>query len=505
MEIKIQKGDITTTAAEAVVLFHFDQDDKLLEPAAAVNGVTESMINRVIEAGDFRGEHLENVLLFAQDSAPIKRILLTGLGKRENFTAQTLREATAQALKALRDRRQPRAVLPIPLDSEFPLGVGETAEACVLGGMLGLYQFTELVTKERDKIKDFDSLTIISRKKTKALASGVDRAKTMAAGICLARDLVTLPSNQATPTFLAKKAEEVAARSGMRFKLIREPEAKKLGMGAFLAVAQGSEEPGFMAVLDYQPLGEESPPVVLVGKGITFDSGGISIKPAKDMDKMKHDMAGSAAVIGAMQTIAALKLPVRVVAIIPFTENLPSGKAYKPGDVIHSLSGLNIEVINTDAEGRMILADALTYADRYKPQAIIDLATLTGACIVALGDNVAGLLGNNDELQARLQAAAEESGEKVWPLPLWDSYFESMKSEVADLKNVDGRKGGAITAAIFLKQFVPEGVPWAHLDIAGCAWEDKGSSLVPKGATGMGVQLLTRLLQSWKPLKKDNK
>jgi leucyl aminopeptidase len=371
--------------------------------------------------------------------------------------------------------------------------------------MLGLYQFTELVTKERDKIKDFDSLTIISRKKTKALANGVDRAKAVAAGICLARDLVTLPSNQATPTFLAKKAEEVAARSGMRFKLIREPEAKKLGMGAFLAVAQGSEEPGFMAVLDYQPLGEESPPVVLVGKGITFDSGGISIKPAKDMDKMKHDMAGSAAVIGAMQTIAALKLPVRVVAIIPFTENLPSGKAYKPGDVIHSLSGLNIEVINTDAEGRMILADALTYADRYKPQAIIDLATLTGACIVALGDNVAGLLGNNDELQARLQAAAEESGEKVWPLPLWDSYFESMKSEVADLKNVDGRKGGAITAAIFLKQFVPEGVPWAHLDIAGCAWEDKGSSLVPKGATGMGVQLLTRLLQSWKPLKKDNK
>jgi leucyl aminopeptidase len=505
MEIKIQKGDITTTAAEAVVLFHFEKDDKLLESAAAVNGVTESMINRVIEAGDFRGEHLENVLLFAQDSAPIKRILLMGLGKRENFTAQTLREATAQALKTLRDRRQPRAVLPIPLDSEFPLGVGETAEACVLGGMLGLYQFTELVTKERDKIKDFDSLTIISRKKTRALASGVDRAKTMAAGICLARDLVTLPSNQATPTFLAKKAEEVAARSGMRFKLIREPEAKKLGMGAFLAVAQGSEEPGFMAVLDYQPLGEESPPVVLVGKGITFDSGGISIKPAKDMDKMKHDMAGSAAVIGAMQTIAALKLPVRVVAIIPFTENLPSGKAYKPGDVIHSLSGLNIEVINTDAEGRMILADALTYADRYKPQAIIDLATLTGACIVALGDNVAGLLGNNDELQARLQAAAEESGEKVWPLPLWDSYFESMKSEVADLKNFDGRKGGAITAAIFLKQFVPEGIPWAHLDIAGCAWEDKGSSLVPKGATGMGVQLLTRLLQSWKPLKKDNK
>ena len=223
------------------------------------------------------------------------------------------------------------------------------------------------------------------------------------------------------------------------------------------------------------------------------------------MDKMKHDMAGSAAVIGAMQTIAALSLPVRVVAIIPFTENLPSGKAYKPGDVIRSLSGLTIEVINTDAEGRMILADALTYAGRYKPQAMIDLATLTGACVVALGDNVAGLFSNDDQLQTRLQAAAEESGERVWPLPLWDSYLESMKSDVADLKNVDGRKAGAITAAIFLKQFVPQSTPWAHLDIAGCAWEDKGSALVPKGASGMGVHLLVRLLQSWKPLDEGHK
>jgi len=505
VDIKIQKGDITTAAAEAVVLFHFESDNRLLEPAAAVNTITGSIINRVIEADDFRGEHLENVLLFTQDSAAIRRILLMGLGKRENFTAQTLREAMGQALKTLRDRRQRQAVLPIALGNEFPLGVEETAEACVLGGILGLYQFTELLTREREKIKDFDSLTIISGKKTKALTSSVDRAKAVAAGIYLARDLVTLPSNQATPTFLAKRVEEVALRAGMRFKVIREREAKKLGMGAFLAVAQGSEEPGVMAVMDYQPLGKKSRPVVLVGKGITFDSGGISIKPAKDMDKMKHDMAGSAAVIGAMQAIAALKLPVRVVALIPFTENLPSGKAYKPGDVIRSLSGLTIEVINTDAEGRMILADALTYANRYEPQAIIDLATLTGACIVALGDNVAGLLSDNDELQARLQAAADESGEKVWPLPLWDSYFKAMKSDVADMKNVDGRKAGAITAAIFLKQFVPEGVPWAHLDIAGCAWEDKGSALVPKGATGMGVHLITRLLQSWKPLAKSNK
>jgi leucyl aminopeptidase len=201
--------------------------------------------------------------------------------------------------------------------------------------------------------------------------------------------------------------------------------------------------------------------------------------------------------------VAALNLPLRVVGLVPLTENLPSGKAYKPGDVIQSLSGLNIEVINTDAEGRMILADALTYAERYQPQAIVDLATLTGACVIALGDNVAGLMSNNDILQARVEAAGEKSGEKVWPLPLWDSYFELLKSNVADLKNVDGRKAGAITAAVFLKQFVPEGVPWAHLDIAGCAWEEKGTPLVPKGASGMGVHLLIRMLQEWEPLARD--
>jgi leucyl aminopeptidase len=494
MEITVQKGDFTTVEAEALVLFHFEQDDRLLETAAAVNDAVGSIISQVIGAGDFRGEHLEHLLLYSQGSLATKRILLMGLGKREEFGAHALREATAQALRTLRDRRQPRAVLPIPFDGEFPLNLEDTAEACVLGGMLGLYQFTELRTRDLDSIKDFDSLIILSEKNSKKLAASVDRAKAMANGIYLARDLVTLPPNLATPTILAERVAEVAEQAGVDFHLIDKGEAEKLGMGAFLAVAQGSDEPGLMVVLDYQPSRNDEPPVVLVGKGITFDSGGISIKPAKDMDRMKHDMAGAAAVVGAIQVVAA-----------PFTENLPSGKAYKPGDVIHSLSGLNIEVINTDAEGRMILADALTYAGRYEPQAIVDLATLTGACVVALGDDVAGLMGTDDELLGRLQAAGEESGEKVWPLPLWDSYFKLMKSDVADLKNVDGRKAGAITAAIFLKQFVPDGVPWAHLDIAGCAWEEKGKPLVPKGATGMGVHLLTRLLQGWKPLGEKSK
>jgi leucyl aminopeptidase len=500
MEVTVRKGDFTTVPTEALVVFHFEQDEKLLELTAAVNDAAGAAIGRVLESGDFRGEHLENVLLFPHDSVATARILLMGLGRRDDFTAHKLREAAAQALRALRDRRHSRAVLPAPLDSDFPLGLGDTAEACALGGMLGLYQFTELRTRERDKIKEFERLTILSPRKTKELTRSVDRAKAIAQGIWLARDLVTLPANLATPGVLAARAEEVAAQAGMEFHLINAEKARELGMGAFLAVAQGSDEPGMMVVMDYRPSGQEEPPVALVGKGITFDSGGISIKPSKNMEKMKNDMAGAAAVIGTMKGVAALGLPQRVIGLIPFTENLPSGKAYKPGDVIRSLSGLTIEVINTDAEGRMVLADALTYGARYEPQAIIDLATLTGACIVALGEGVAGLMTNDDQLLSRLQDAGEKSGERVWQLPLWDSYFELLKSDVADLKNVDGRKAGAIIGGIFLKQFVPEGVPWAHLDIAGCAWEEKNRPLVPRGATGAGVHLLLRLLQEWEPL-----
>jgi leucyl aminopeptidase len=295
----------------------------------------------------------------------------------------------------------------------------------------------------------------------------------------------------------------VALEAAMRYRAIEMAEAEKLGMGAFLAVARGSDEPAVMVEMEYRPEGATGSPIVLVGKGITFDSGGISIKPSENMEMMKHDMAGAAAVIGTMQVVAALKLSVPVVALLPCTENLPSGRAYKPGDVLRSMNGQTIEVISTDAEGRLILADALSYAKSLAPQAVIDLATLTGACVVALGNGVSGLMGNDDDLIARVQGAAEKSGERVWPLPLWDSYLELLKSDVADLKNSGGRKAGAITGGLFLKQFVPDGVPWVHLDIAGSAWEEKDRPLVPKGASGVGVHLLTRLLQEWTPLAPD--
>jgi leucyl aminopeptidase len=502
MEARVIKGDLQSVTAEVLILFHFEGEAKGFEATRAVNEATGGMLERVIASGDFRGEHLEHLLLYVAGGLGAERILLVGLGKREELTLHRLREAAAQALKTLRERRLLSAALPLPEGNEFPFSPGDTAEASVLGGLLGLYQFTELRTKERDKIKEFTSLALLSRIDPEDVALRVAQAEAVARGAYLTRELVTLPGNLATPRFLAERARKVALDAGMRYRAIEMAEAEKLGMGAFLGVARGSDEPAVMVEMEYRPEGATGSPVVLVGKGITFDSGGISIKPSENMEMMKHDMAGAAAVIGTMQAVAALKLPAPVMALLPCTENLPSGKAYKPGDVLRSLSGQTIEVISTDAEGRLILADALSYAKSFAPQAIIDLATLTGACIVALGNGVSGVMGNHEALLSRVRAAGEESGERVWPLPLWDSYLELLKSDVADLKNSGGRKAGAITGGLFLKQFVPDGVPWVHLDIAGSAWEEKDRPLVPKGASGVGVHLLARLLRGWTPLSR---
>ena len=500
MEARVIRGDLQSVTAEVLIVFHFEGEAKWLDATRAVNEATGGMVDRVIASGDFRGEHLEHLLLYVAGGLAAARLLLMGLGKREELTLHRLREAAAQALKALRERRLLSAVLPLPEGGELPFSPGDTAEASVLGGLLGLYQFTELRTTEREKIKEFTSLALLTRVESEEVALRVAQAEAVAKGVYVTRELVTLPGNLATPRFLAERARKVALDAGMRYRAIEMAEAERLGMGAFLAVARGSDEPAVMVEMEYRPEGATGSPVVLVGKGITFDSGGISIKPAENMEMMKHDMAGAAAVIGTMQVVAALKLSVPVVALLPCTENLPSGKAYKPGDVFRSLSGQTIEVISTDAEGRVILADALSYAKGFAPQAIIDLATLTGACIVALGNGVSGLMGNHDDLISRVRAAAEKSGERVWPLPLWDSYLELLKSDIADLKNSGGRKAGAITGGLFLKQFVPDGVPWVHLDIAGSAWEEKDQPLVPKGASGVGVHLLIRLLQVWSPL-----
>ncbi|MBW1982545.1 MAG: leucyl aminopeptidase [Deltaproteobacteria bacterium] len=500
MEIAIREEQMGETAADALILFHFADSEVLLESTARADELSSGLVKRILESGDFKGEHLECVCSFVHGRLKIDRLILVGLGKREEFTVQRLKEAVAVALKYSRERRLSTVAVPVIEQADFPAPVTDVAEACVLGGLLGSYQFTELRTAKKEEVRELKSLVLLAERRNRDLQAVVQRAEALAAGVYLTRNLVTLPANMATPRILANWAREVAEQGRMSFRVIEMEEARQLGMGAFLAVAQGSEEPGLMVEMDYQPSGAAEPPVVLVGKGITFDSGGISIKPAKRMEMMKHDMAGAGAVIGVMKIVADLQLPLRVVALIPCTENLPSGKAYKPGDVIRSLSGQTIEVISTDAEGRLVLADAICYAERFRPQAIVDIATLTGACIVALGNGVTGIMGNNDNLIARVQEAAEKSGEKVWQLPLWDSYFDLLKSDITDMKNVGGREAGAITGGIFLKQFVPEKVPWVHLDIAGSAWEEKDKPLVPKGATGVPVQMLAKLLCDWQPL-----
>jgi leucyl aminopeptidase len=333
--------------------------------------------------------------------------------------------------------------------------------------------------------------------KVEAIEGAIDVARAIVAGVTLTRDLVNMPPNVATPTRMAKAAEDVAAESGMKITVGGRRWAAQRNMGAFLSVAKGAGEPPKFIVLEHNGERDDLDTVVLVGKGITFDTGGISIKPGERMGLMKSDMAGAAAVLGAMKSVGLLDLPLRVIGIAPCTENMPDANAYRPADVIKASNGKTIEIISTDAEGRMVLADGLVYATRYEPRAVIDLATLTGACVVALGRGMAaGLFSNDDVLRERLLTASRAAHERLWPMPLWDDYKEAIKSDVADMKNSGGRMGGVATSAIFLKQFTD--YPWAHLDIAGMALGEKDSGYLPTGATGFGVRLLLELLRNWR-------
>jgi leucyl aminopeptidase len=428
-------------------------------------------------------------------SIPAKRIVIVGLGKRADFDLEKLRGAYAKAGQQIRALNLKEFALSI--DTEIlnkPLP--QLTETILEGMMLGLYRFMPYKTIDREKIMDIQDIYIVEENggALKIIGESARRAEAIAKAVIFARDLVSRPGNEMTPSDLAREARQVARKKGVTLRILDVARMKKLGMHALLGVARGSSEPAKFIILEYYGRRKSDPPIALVGKGLTFDSGGISIKPSEKMDEMKSDMAGGAAVMGAIMAAADLKLPVNVVGLIPATENLPGGRAYKPGDILKSLSGQTIEVITTDAEGRLILADALTYASRYRPAAVIDLATLTGACIVALGDQVIGMLGNDDGLKSQIRRAADRTGERVWELPLWEDYHELIKSDVADFKNSGGRAGGAITAAAFLSKFVGN-VPWVHLDIAGPSWLTKDKPYIPKGASGVGVRLMVQVLR----------
>jgi leucyl aminopeptidase len=503
MNIDWQIAPMADWEADALVFFAFETVDTPLPGLPRWLASAGEWMAESAGLNDFRGKWGEVAVFYGPAALRVTRVVYVGLGPRDGFDLDKWRGAVASGFRKCRELRLAQPALPVIAWEGLPWAPEQALHEALIGALLGLYRFDELKTKDRDELFNLDRILLLhDQAPAVALEEQVRAALAVAAGVRLARDLVTAPANRATPAFLVKHARQLADRYGFRLTVIDQEQAAELGMGAFLAVAQGSREPAYLIVLEYAPAGSETDaPLVFVGKGITFDTGGISIKPSERMELMKHDMAGAAAVLGAFAALGQLGSQTRVVGLIPCTENMPDGKAYKPGDVIRSLAGLTIEVISTDAEGRMVLCDALTYAQRYQPAAIVDLATLTGACIIALGDQVGSIMGNRDALVQKVQELAWQGGERLWPLPLWDFYFDDLKSDVADFRNVGSRKAGSIMGGMFLKQFVPEEIPWVHLDIAGPAWIDKDLPTVPKGASGFGVRLLVELARQWPQLR----
>ena len=453
MNIRVDQGKAEKYPCELLLLFSFDSSGEWEGSIRAVDAEWKGFLSGLMKQGDFKGELHQCQLLYTQGALGARRVLLTGLGKKEEFDLEKWRGASAKAGRYLRDSGIKQFVFPIERVGDFR--EDQLAEAFVTGLLLGVYQFNDLKTLDRDKIKEIEEGILLGETPEKAglIGNGLEAGRIVSEAVCMARDLVNGPSNRVTPTLLAEKAEKISRDHGMELQVFDAARAASMGMGAFAAVAKGSQEPAKFIVLEYNK-GKEFDTIALVGKGITFDSGGISLKPSEGMDRMKDDMSGAAAVLGTLEAAARLRLPLRLVGIMPATENLPGGKAYKPGDVLQTLSGQTVEVISTDAEGRLVLCDALAYSLRYQPKAILDLATLTGACVVALGDYVSGMMGNDEALLGRVEEASAKTGEKVWRLPLWDEYFDYLKSDTADFRNVGTRAGGAIIGGIFLSKFV---------------------------------------------------
>ncbi|MDN5698120.1 MAG: leucyl aminopeptidase [Rubrobacter sp.] len=443
-------------------------------------------------SGDFTGKEGETAVLYPGDAVSAARLLLVGLGEREKFTLDKLRRASATTAKKARSLGVSGAVI----SPRTPEGASEedAAQAAAEGVTLGLYRFRKHKSGTGDEDPDPERVDLLADGDESAAESGAQNGARISRGAALARDLANEPANAATPEFLAERARDISERHGLALTVLDRSGIESEGMAGLSTVGRSAaNEPRFIA-LQHNGGGDEAP-VVIVGKGVTFDSGGISIKPSAGMEEMKFDMGGAAAVLGAMEAIGAMGLAVNVVALVPATENLPAGDAYRPSDVLEYSNGKTVEVISTDAEGRLILADALLYAKRYEPSAVVDCATLTGAALVALGKHASGLMGNDDDLIAEVQAAGESTGERAWPLPLYEEYKEQIKSDTADIKNTGGRNAGTITAGAFLAEFAD--FPWAHLDIAGTAWDvPRSNPYIAPGATGNPARLLVELLRS---------
>ncbi|MYA78725.1 MAG: leucyl aminopeptidase [Gemmatimonadetes bacterium] len=503
MQLDVKIGRIGSEVDTTVIIGLFKEERLEESDATVMESALHRYLRDVLAVGDFKGEDQEVAVLYPLGQAPPGRVILVGLGSRDGFSLDTARRASGIAVRRALKLGVSELSITVhgPGGPDGPVAPGfelrDCAQATVEGLLLGAYRYDDFKTGDEDR-PELESVTVVTPQRTQAyeIRDGIEDGQISAEGTTLARDLSNAPGNAMTPRKLAAAARKMAGETGLNCRVLTRKDIVKERMGALLAVNAGSEEPPRFIVLEHGEASDGTDTLVFIGKGITFDSGGISIKSSGGMEEMKHDMSGAAAVIGAMRSIALAKPSLHVVGLVPATENLPDGKALKPGDIITTRSGKTIEVINTDAEGRLVLADALEYAERYNPTAVIDLATLTGACVVALGYAATGMMGNDDGLQDRVRSAGETAGERVWPLPLWKDYHDQIKSHVADVKNTGGRWAGALTAGAFLAKFVER--PWAHLDIAGTAYTDASKPYCPTGATGVGVRLLLQLVKDWK-------
>ena len=496
MEIKVIAGDIAGIEADAILLNHFEDMKSPDGETAAVDRALGGAVSQLIKQGEIKGKLNEITMLHSFGKLPAARVVVVGLGKQSDLSVNKVRGAVAETCRWLRSR-EISTIATVPQGANInKIGPGDAAQAIAEGALLGTYTFRKHMTKKEDKPGEIKQLSIVGASQLKSqLEKGADKGRIISEATNLARDMVNEPANYMTPTDMAETAARLARERGLEITVLDLEQMKKLGMGGMLGVSRGSRQPPKFMILNYKGGTAKEPDIALVGKGITFDSGGISIKPSEKLEEMKGDMAGGAAVIAAMAAISQLKPKINVMALIPATENLPDGNALKPGDVLTAMNGKTMEIISTDAEGRLVLADALSYAKKHGAKKMVDAATLTGACRIALGDICTGAFGNNQELIDRVIAAGNEAGELVWQMPMFDEYGEQNKSDVADVKNVGGRLAGAITAAKFLAEFVDD-TPWVHLDIAGTSLTDKERGYQIKGATGVPVRTLVNLVVS---------
>ena len=498
VDIRFQKAPVEQWQANTIIAFGFKNEDlrermpSIMEAAPWVD-ITPAM-------QDFKGEANQVVVMYGHPEIPLPRLIAVGLGERDAFTIDALRHAAGTALLKCRELKVDTCAIPVEIFADIDADTEALVEEAVYAALISLYSYDELKTQQKEVPHTPRWLALLSAEEQfpDAQHKAARRGEAAAAGVSYARNLGNGPGNIVTPSYLAEKAEELGKEYAFTTQIIDRKELAEMGMGAFESVFKGSEEDAKLVVIEHAPKGtEDDKPIVFVGKGVTFDTGGISLKPSAKMHEMKCDMGGAGAIFGLFKALGASDINRRVVGIMPCTDNMPDGRATRPGDVVKSYSGKTIEITNTDAEGRLILCDAITWAQKeYEPEVLIDLATLTGACVVTFGHETAAVFATDTDLSEQIQAVGQRVGDRFWPLPLWDFYFEGMKSEVADMMNAGPREAGTINAALFLKQFVEKDTRWAHLDIAGPAFGAKKTPIYAAGATGFAVRTLLELARN---------